>query len=55
MSDPWQDDAEVEDDRDEEPTGPAGGKPLDPEEVDGDDEEEDSDLWDDDDSDDAAA
>jgi hypothetical protein len=41
MSDPWQEDAEVEDDWEEELTGPAGGNPLDAEELEGDD----PDLW----------
>ncbi|HET7744209.1 MAG TPA: hypothetical protein VFK76_05650 [Gaiellaceae bacterium] len=53
MSDPWQDDADVEDDWEEELTGPAGRNPLDPEELGADDD--DADLWDADDLDGDAA
>lgn len=53
MSDPWQDDADVEDDWEEELTGPAGGNPLDPEGLGADDG--DADLWDADDLDGDAA
>jgi len=52
MSDPWQDEADAEDDWEGESTGPAGGSPLDPEELEED--EDDSELWDDEPDDDAA-
>ena len=56
MSDPWQEEAEVEDDWDEELAGPGGGSGLfDADEAE--DEEDDLDLWSDepDDEDDDAA
>lgn len=54
MSDPWQDEAEVEDDWEEEVTGPAGGNPLDSEEIDAG-EDDDSELSEDADLDGDAA
>ncbi len=54
MSDPWQDEAEGEDGRGEELTGPAGGNPLATEELDAE-EDDDSDLSGDDDLDGDAA
>ena len=54
MSDPWQNEAEVQDDREEELTGPVGRNALAPEELDAEDDA-DSDLWDDDDLDGDAA
>jgi hypothetical protein len=51
MSDPWQDEAEVEDDWDEELAGPPPGSLFDPEELD---EDDDPDLFGDDPDDTAA-
>jgi len=44
MSDPWQDEADAEDDWEEELTDRPGANPLDPEELDPDDDDEDH--WD---------